>query len=349
MELSSKEVLGEMIQSIESDNFLIVWMKINPFLLVAVSERSKATELHVKLRLEYLWSHILASFTDSLCIHYDPGMDLEFDPRPLLRQCDDSPNRAFAAVSVSPMQVEPRDKIQQILLRMCKDSPNIVSIVLLDGEDIQNIVLPSFPHIRAADLHILLDQLASRSESNGDCWFRICLPRFHSSSFLYCFRCNSIVILSSDGSTNQLDFLKKCCQLVEEEIQDVLENTPVFSEEQSFLGGLLNDNEASNLVFRYTTSSLNQMIRFEGGVSAKSLAAYQRLALDLRYGSSGHDTAESACNRVLPDSEKGNRMNMEYCCLAMKALEVAPSSEGFSCYRDASGSYAGMTDGRFEL
>jgi len=102
--------------------------------------------------------------------------------------------------------------------------------MLLVGNKLITLVQPNYrPHqLHPSDLHLILNFVNFQPGliSHNELWFPFCLPRFHSSAFLYaytvCFDPSetklSLVLVSADGSTEQFEYFRNLSKNIRREI-----------------------------------------------------------------------------------------------------------------------------------
>jgi Second Longin domain of FUZ, MON1 and HPS1 len=136
---------------------------------------------------------------------------------------------------VFPISFELRHQASKVLQAVASKTENNVAFAMLvagDDHDLVTLVQTAHrPHqLRASDWHSLVNFLGKQKEfisrNNTELWIPVCLPRFHSSGLLYgytkCLHVPSklaLILLTSDGTTEQFQILRGASQLIQKELQ----------------------------------------------------------------------------------------------------------------------------------
>ena len=244
---SSALNLGE-IQSVHSKKTCTVFMTVGSITLVHTSTSNSSTntnaietEAFARLRLEYIYAHLIFMLTANIqnTFLHNPGFDL----RSLISSSSDDnllrgildksgpegnnintgPFLVSSVRSCFPISYRIRHKASKALQAVARKIENNIAFALLvvGGDKLLTVVQPSFrPHqLRVSDMHLILNfvdkQLDAATSSSAELWIPMCLPRFHSTGFLYaytsCFDVRSkltLILLSSHNTTEQFRILR---------------------------------------------------------------------------------------------------------------------------------------------
>jgi len=251
---SSALNLGE-IQSVHSKKTCTVFMTVGSITLVHTSTSTTTninaieTEAFARLRLEYIYAHLIFMLTANIqnAFLHNPGFDLRSlisssSDDNLLRGILDKSGPEGNSVNTGPFLVSSvrscfpishriRHKASKALQSVARKIENNIAFALLvvGGDKLLTVVQPSFrPHqLRVSDMHLILNfidkQLDATTSSSAELWIPMCLPRFHSTGFLYaytsCFDVRSkltLILLSSHNTTEQFRILRAESQNVRE-------------------------------------------------------------------------------------------------------------------------------------
>ena len=219
--------LGD-IRSLRSGRLCLVFMSVGSLTLVAIDGKpgSSSTEAFLKLQLEYLYCQIMFTVTARVQEYftYDPSFDL----RSLLGNTDtivnaildesmwdgNNPGQYFVGGvdSVFPMSPAIRNRASSVLQVVGLKTDFTAFSILAVEDKLVTMIQPAFPEhqMRVSDLHLLLKTVSRQPGLlSSELWIPVCLPRFSSHDFLFCYtQCLDVasklcVILVSQQSTTQ--------------------------------------------------------------------------------------------------------------------------------------------------
>lgn len=233
--------LGE-IQSLQSNELLVVFMTVGSITLVSISSGSTQdvieTEAFCRLQLEYVFAQLIFTLTEQVqtIFEHNPGFDLRSmmsSSDNLLRGILDgsSPDRnpglflVAGVQSVYPISNRIRHKASMVLQSIAgKPENNTAFALLVAGDKLLTVVQPAFrPHqLRVSDLHLILNFVGKQPGLvSSELWIPMCLPRFNSSGFLYAYTsCLDIqskltlILLSSHNTPEQFQILRTSSQQI---------------------------------------------------------------------------------------------------------------------------------------
>ena len=217
-----KSSLGD-IQILKTAQKHIVFMSVGSLTLVAISN-SQASIAHLKLQLEYMYSHIIFTMTSQVQAVFaqSPGYDLDISNSAFQHVFNDvsgfSPENyclTGGTQIVGPFSAKLRETCSNVLHTVGRTTPNIVFAFLLVGNKLLTIVQPSYrPHqFKSSDLQLIIQFVHHQPGLlTSELWFPVCLPRFNASGFLYaytnCFdkkKKLSLVLISQINTTQQFE------------------------------------------------------------------------------------------------------------------------------------------------
>jgi hypothetical protein len=244
------------IQSLQSGSLRVVFLNAGAITLVAICRAGVngkyATEAYMRLQLEYTYSQILFTLTDQIqsLLQQNASLDL----RSLLGSASESATKSllesagplghpapFLLGSVSSMFPVPplcRQRASSALRNAGKTLENTVFGIVFSGPHLLTLVQPDYiPHLmRVSDLHILLHFINRQPALlSSELWLPICLPRFCSSGFLYCYTtCLDVTgklilaFISSQGATEQFESFRLASNQVRRELGIPFQNGTVL-------------------------------------------------------------------------------------------------------------------------
>jgi hypothetical protein len=230
---ASASGLGD-LQSLRSKERSIVFMIAGSITLVAISKQGNAEEVQLlmKLRLEYLYGQIIFGMTHQVQTvlaqnpSYDLGEALQASETLMCAMLDDSgaeggvgPFLTGAVEVLGPIAGDVRDKASAALFEVAQKIPDTVFAILLLGEKLVSLVQPSYlPHqLRPSDLKLLNKFVNGQARLlTSELWSPVCLPRFNSSGFLYCYSTYlheetklTLVLVSQLNTTDQFELFRR--------------------------------------------------------------------------------------------------------------------------------------------
>ena len=244
--------LGE-IQSIESNNVSMVFLSVGSLTLVSIVKSAEAsvgimeTQAFSRLQLEYVYAQLIFNITDQIqtVFRSNPGYDLRSFMasgdniiRGLLDESgpdgNGGPLLLGAVQSLFPISHKLRKVVSHVLQSVGNKTENLAFAMIILGEKLLSLVQPPYrPHqLKASDLHLLV-KFVNRQPglTNSELWLPMCLPRFHSSGFLYaytnCLEAESqltLILVSSHNTTEQFQELRNAAG----RIRDTLGFPPTF-------------------------------------------------------------------------------------------------------------------------
>jgi hypothetical protein len=238
--------LGD-LRALRSGSLQLVFMTAGLITLVAIckvdckTRNATATEVYLKVRLEYVYSQILLSLTDQIQnmlqqnASYDLSVLVSSEEAAINSILNDSGLDGDPAVfltggvsSIFPISPTARYLASVTLRRVGSLCDNIVFALIVVNDSLLTIIQPAFrPHqMRGSDLQIFL-RFLNRQPSLyvSELWFPICFPRFNSCGFLHCYtQClhpetkTIIAIVSQDKSTDQFQSIRSACVIVRRDL-----------------------------------------------------------------------------------------------------------------------------------
>jgi hypothetical protein len=226
--------LGD-VQSLRSGSLLVVFFAVDSITLVAISAVGDTGETetmaYLRLQLEYLFTLIIFTMTEQVQAIFQ--QNASFDLRTMLGATeglmraivDDAgpegnpaPYLLGGAPTVFPLSPETRQAASQVLYTVGNHTDDTVFALLIADGKLITVVQPAFRahHLRTSDMHLLLCFLGRHQGIySSELWLPVCLPRFNSSGFLYCYtHCLDvetklvIALLSQHGSTEQFQIFR---------------------------------------------------------------------------------------------------------------------------------------------
>lgn len=221
--IGSHESLGD-IRSLRSGELCMVFMTVNSLTLVGIGSKSD-TEAYLRLQLEYIFGQIIFTVTERVQIQYaeNPSFDLRSllgNTDSVLREIvdDSGPNGnpglylINGVESLFPFAPVLRTRVSTVLKVVGLKTEFTIFAMLTVGEKILSIVQPDFPahQMKISDLRMLL-KFINRQPGllSSELWLPVCLPRFSSQDFLFCYtQCMDVesklcLILVSQQSTSE--------------------------------------------------------------------------------------------------------------------------------------------------
>lgn len=298
------------------------------------NQSSATTEAFACLELEYVYSQLISALSDHVqtVLQHNPSLDVrstmmdittENMLRRVLTQTSNSVGKYLveAFPLVSPLSFELRHHASKVLLSVTdKPENNVAFAMLVAGDDHDMVTLVQPAHrshqLRASDWHAMVTFFGKQKEfistNNTELWIPICLPRFHSSGFLYaytkCFHVPTklaLVLLTPLGTTEQFEIARRASQRIQKELH------------------LPTNPESILTVVEKSASSIDATLQGSSSTSMDSVAEddYVQISVDmvqkgLPDGESYsnlltqlHDaqeisTVESICKRYLKDAEE---------------------------------------------
>ena len=252
--MDPKSNLGD-IQMLKTTRNDMVFMSVGSLTLVAISD-SQSTIAHLKLQLEYMYSHIIFTMTNQVQAVFaqSPGYDLDISDSAFQHVFNDvsvtAPQNCLTggAQVVGPFSAKLRENCSNILHTVGKKTPNTVFALLLVGNKILTIVQPSYrPHqLKSSDLQLIIQFVHHQpGVLTSELWFPVCLPRFNASGFLYAYtKCFdktkklSLVLISQINTTQQFEEFRQAsirirCELDIPEEQGSILRITAHTESQS--------------------------------------------------------------------------------------------------------------------
>ena len=228
--MDPKANLGD-IQTLKTNLRTIVFMSVGSLTLVAISS-TRTPEAHLKLQLEYLYSHIIFTMTNRIqdVFAQCPGYQLDIGDSAFQSiLCDIStksqPNYLTGGAKIiGPFSSRLRESCSKALQTVGSKTPNTVFAILLVGNQILTMIQPSYiPHqLTSSDLRLIVRFVNSQSGLlTSELWFPVCLPRFNASGFLHvytsCLAENeklSLVLISQLNSMEQFEEFRRASDLI---------------------------------------------------------------------------------------------------------------------------------------
>lgn len=224
----------EEIQSVQSGSMYMAIMVVGAITLVAISTTRDdspqcETEANLRLQLEYVYAQIVLTLTDQVQSVF--VKNASFDLRSMLGNGDSAirailqeagpegnPESFLTAgiQTVFPLSHAARNRASVVLKQSGDETINTVAALLFVGNKLVTLVQSSYrPHqLKTADMYLLLT-FVNRQQLQSELWLPLCLPRFNSSGFLYCYaHCLdaasklTLALISQDGSTEQFQIFR---------------------------------------------------------------------------------------------------------------------------------------------
>lgn len=243
--------LGD-IQSLRSGSLAVVFMAVGSITLVALSPinanddssfSSGETETfhYLKLQLEYLFALIIFTMTEQVqsMFQHNASFDLrtmlgatEGTMRDMLNDAgpegEPGPFLLGGAQTVFPLSPAIRDRMSQVLQSVgSKTADTVFALLIADGKLLSLVQSAFRPHqLRVSDMHLLLHCLGRHQGLlSSELWLPVCLPRFNSSGFLYCYtHCLDVetklvlVLVSQHGTTDQFELFRGASSRIRSEL-----------------------------------------------------------------------------------------------------------------------------------
>jgi hypothetical protein len=232
--------LGE-IQSLRSGSLMVVFFVVDSIVLVAISAVGDTGETEtlacLRLQLEYLFALIIFTMTEQVQAIFQ--QNASFDLRTILGATeglmraivDDAgpegnpgPYLLGGAPTVFPLSPETRYSASQVLCTVGNHTNDTVFALLIADGKLVTVVQPAFRahQLRTSDMHLLLCFLGRHQGIySSELWLPVCLPRFNSSGFLYCYtHCLDVetklvvALISQNGTTEQFQILRDAATII---------------------------------------------------------------------------------------------------------------------------------------
>ncbi|XP_067832967.1 vacuolar fusion protein MON1 homolog A-like [Heptranchias perlo] len=187
------------IRSIQSDDYKVVFSQQGPLVLVSVS-RTRQSEVQLCRELLYVYYQIISMLTQVTVTriferkkNYDLRRLLAGSEKilhTLLDRMDSDPSFLLGAVQCLPLPSSVRDSVSQILQKAV--TPNLVFSILIARSQLVAIVQEKAviedSRLDPVDLHLLFNLITgSSSFQAGEVWTPICLPRLYPDSYFYAY------------------------------------------------------------------------------------------------------------------------------------------------------------------
>jgi First Longin domain of FUZ, MON1 and HPS1/Second Longin domain of FUZ, MON1 and HPS1 len=229
-----KSNLGD-LQTLKTNQKTMVFMSVGSITLVAIST-TQATEAHLKLQLEYMYSRIIFTMTNQVqnVFAQSPGYDLDIGESAFQHIVNDAsrkspPNYLTGGANViGPISFKTREMCSKVLRIVGSKSPNTVFALLLVGNQLLTIVQPSYvPHqLKSSDLRLIVQFVHHQpGVLTSELWFPVCLPRFNASGFLYvytnCFDKDkklTLVLMSQLNTPDQFEVFRRASSRIRHEL-----------------------------------------------------------------------------------------------------------------------------------
>ncbi|XP_072928761.1 vacuolar fusion protein MON1 homolog A isoform X2 [Hemitrygon akajei] len=187
------EASKNVIKSIHAENYMVVFIRRSPLVLVAVTH-ARQSEQEVAKELLYVYYQIVSLLTLTQLNrifeqkkNYDLRRLLSGSERitdNLLNLMDKDPSFLMGAVRCLPLTSSLRDMISSSL-QQAKDKSLVFSILVAQNQ-LVSLVRKKDQFLHPIDLHLLFNLIsASTSFRDGEVWTPICLPKFNSNGFFH--------------------------------------------------------------------------------------------------------------------------------------------------------------------
>ncbi|XP_062923765.1 vacuolar fusion protein MON1 homolog A [Mobula hypostoma] len=187
------EASKNVIKSIHAENYMVVFIRRSPLVLVAVTH-TRQSEQEVAKELLYVYYQIVSLLTLTQLNrifeqkkNYDLRRLLSGSERitdNLLNLMDKDPSFLMGAVRCLPLTSSLRDVISSSL-QQAKDKSLVFSILVAQNQ-LVSLVRKKDQFLHPIDLHLLFNLIsASTSFRDGEVWTPICLPKFNSNGFFH--------------------------------------------------------------------------------------------------------------------------------------------------------------------
>lgn len=232
--LDRKSNLGD-LQTLKTNQSTMVFMSVGSITLVAVST-TQATEAHLKLQLEYMYSRIIFTMTNQVQAVFarSPGYDLDIGDSAFQHIMNDAsrkspPNYLTGGANViGPISFKTREMCSKVLRMVGGKCPNTVFALLLVGNQLLTIVQPSYvPHqLKSSDLRLIVQFVHHQpGVLTSELWFPVCLPRFNASGFLYVYtnclnkdKKLTLVLMSQLNTPEQFEQFRRASSRIRHEL-----------------------------------------------------------------------------------------------------------------------------------
>jgi hypothetical protein len=232
--------LGD-IQSLRSGSLFVVFLVVDSIILVAISAVGDTGETetlaYLRLQLEYLFALIIFTMTEQVQAIFQ--QNASFDLRTMLgateglmraivddagAEGNPAPYLLGGAPTVFPLSPETRQAASQVLCTVGSNTDDTVFALLIADGKLLTVVQPAFRahQLRTSDMHLLLCFLGRHQGIySSELWLPVCLPRFNSSGFLYCYtHCLDvetklvIALISQNGTTEQFQIFRDAATII---------------------------------------------------------------------------------------------------------------------------------------
>ncbi|XP_072136922.1 vacuolar fusion protein MON1 homolog A isoform X2 [Mobula birostris] len=187
------EASKNVIKSIHAENYMVVFIRRSPLVLVTVTH-TRQSEQEVAKELLYVYYQIVSLLTLTQLNrifeqkkNYDLRRLLSGSERitdNLLNLMDKDPSFLMGAVRCLPLTSSLRDVISSSL-QQAKDKSLVFSILVAQNQ-LVSLVRKKDQFLHPIDLHLLFNLIsASTSFRDGEVWTPICLPKFNSNGFFH--------------------------------------------------------------------------------------------------------------------------------------------------------------------
>ncbi|XP_006007695.1 vacuolar fusion protein MON1 homolog A [Latimeria chalumnae] len=191
--VSFVEAEKNVIKSIHSDDYKVVFMRRSPLVLVGVA-RTCQSEQDIARELLYIYYQIISllTFTQLTRIfeqkqNYDLRRLLAGSERitdNLLNLMDQDPSFLMSAVRCLPLATSTREAISSSLQQA--KAKNLVFSILLSRNQLVTLVRKKDQFLHHVDLHLLVNLISSSTSfREGEAWTPICLPKFNCNGFFH--------------------------------------------------------------------------------------------------------------------------------------------------------------------
>ena len=106
--------------------------------------------------------------------------------RSLIRRLNNEPGFIFRSLQPLGMPLGVREEVSETL-RLCSGGDNHMWTLLLYGSYVVSLVAPEDHTLHADDLLLVINFAQVVCNAQGQVWAPICLPRFNTSGYLWCF------------------------------------------------------------------------------------------------------------------------------------------------------------------
>jgi hypothetical protein len=312
------------MQSLRSGSLFVVFMAVDSITLIAIapirSESETETYQYLRLQLEYLFALIIFSMTEQVQAIFQ--RNASFDLRTMLgategimREVLDyagpkgnpGPFLLGGAETFFPLSPEARETASRALQNVgSKTNDTVFALLLADGK-LLSLVQPAFrPHqLRVSDMHLLLHFLCRHQGLySSELWLPVCLPRFNSSGFLYCYtQCLQVesklvlALVSQHGTTEQFQIFQGAAAAIRSEL-----SIPVVA------GSVLRIHDTDTI--------------FESSQEAGSDVVWSRMEAEVTNGEEDYVDASGDGDKMIPYIAGTNESHFRKESMLLKELKL---------------------------